>query len=42
MGLLRSSRAHAHVYKVKASHVLMIFQPAATLEVILAAARSVA
>jgi pimeloyl-ACP methyl ester carboxylesterase len=37
-----AARAHATVYKVKASHVPMISQPAATLKVILAAARSVA
>ena len=36
-----AARAHAHVYKVKASHVPMISQPAATLKVILAAAKSV-
>jgi pimeloyl-ACP methyl ester carboxylesterase len=37
-----AARAHATVYKIKASHVLMISQPHATLKVILAAARSVA
>jgi pimeloyl-ACP methyl ester carboxylesterase len=37
-----AARAHATVYKIKASHVLMISQPDATLKVILAAARSVA
>jgi pimeloyl-ACP methyl ester carboxylesterase len=37
-----AARAHAHIYKVKASHVLMISQPGATLKAILAAARSVA
>ena len=36
-----SSRAHAIVYKVKASHVAMISQPAATLRVILVAATAV-
>jgi pimeloyl-ACP methyl ester carboxylesterase len=37
-----AARAHATVYKVNASDVPMISQPAATLKVILAAARSVA
>jgi pimeloyl-ACP methyl ester carboxylesterase len=37
-----ATRAHAHTYKVKASHVLMISQPDSTLKVILAAASSVA
>jgi pimeloyl-ACP methyl ester carboxylesterase len=36
-----AARAHATVYKVKASHVLMISQPAATLKVILTAAKAV-
>ena len=36
-----AARAHAHTYYVAASHVLMISHPAATLKVILAAARSV-
>ena len=36
-----AARAHAHIYYVKASHVLMISQPAATLRVILAAAKAV-
>jgi pimeloyl-ACP methyl ester carboxylesterase len=36
-----AARAHAHVYKVNASHVPMISRPAATLKVILAAAKSV-
>ena len=36
-----SSRAHAIVYKVKASPVAMISQPAATLRVILIAATAV-
>ena len=36
-----AARAHAHVYKVSASHVLMISHPAATLKMILAAAKSV-
>jgi pimeloyl-ACP methyl ester carboxylesterase len=37
-----AARAHATVFQVAASHVPMISQPAATLKVILAAARSVA
>jgi pimeloyl-ACP methyl ester carboxylesterase len=38
---LMAARAHAHMSKVSASHVLMISHPAATLKVILAAAKSV-
>ena len=37
-----AARAHASVFQVAASHVPMISQPAATLQAILAAARSVA
>jgi pimeloyl-ACP methyl ester carboxylesterase len=37
-----AARAHATVFQVAASHVPMISQPAATLQVILAAARGVA
>jgi pimeloyl-ACP methyl ester carboxylesterase len=37
-----AARAHATVFQVAASHVPMISQPTATLQVILAAARSVA
>ena len=36
-----ATRAHAIVYKVKASHVAMISQPAAKLGVILTAATAV-
>jgi hypothetical protein len=36
-----ANRAHAKVFQVKSSHVPMISQPAATMKVILAAAKAI-